>query len=188
MIICVWFASTLILFFNVSLNVCELSAIESGFLLRRNWKWRFQRLLERCVFMNQLYFLHTRFNLLLLLDIAERKFDCQIWLLLPVLALLLVVTVLQPTFPIGQNFYDILFEIIIQIWIWFNIYATKMSFLFCFCLCMLSGIPAKADGLRKETFISACSSSLYLYFAWCTSPFQLPWKLVGCYCQKHRLY
>lgn len=69
-----------------------------------------------------------------------------------------------------------------------NICVTNMLFSnFSFIHAMSSGLLAKVDSVRKAAFISACRSSLYLFFAWIKSPFQLSWNLVGGDCQKHKL-
>lgn len=75
------------------------------------------------------------------------------------------------------------------VWSCYKIWTLLIFILLrCIFFVMLSGIFAKAGNLREEAFISTCSSSLYLFFAWCKSPFQLSWKFVGGYYQKHRLY
>ncbi|KAF7145897.1 hypothetical protein RHSIM_Rhsim04G0123500 [Rhododendron simsii] len=48
-------------------------------------------------------------------------------------------------------------------------------------------ILAEVDSLKTEGLISACSNSLYLYSATCSSPFQLSRELVSCCHSQHKL-
>lgn len=62
-----------------------------------------------------------------------------------------------------------------------------LKFEYFFSLCKLTGISAEVDGIGTAGLISAYCLSLYLYFARCSSPLQLPWELVSCSYKKHRL-